>query len=352
MVQRNAQSWISHLFRSRNNRSNSRKIKRRILLEHLANRQLLAADVMPSLDMPEPPAFVASPLVAEGEGGDSSSGTNHNHSGMMHGHAHPAAMALISMEQATHVAVASGNWSDPATWQNGVLPDAGARVLIPMEHAVTVDGMIQPEFKTVGIHGTLRFATDVNTELRVDTFVSAPHGRLEMGTAANPVQDNVTARVVFADDGAIDRTWDPEQLSRGAILHGPVEIVGSETTHRMTLAVHPQAGSTQLQLASAPIGWDVGEQIVITGTQGSTSDEVRTISAVDGTTVTLNEALALDHVAPKTDLNVYVANTSRNVQFSSENTATDRRGHIMFMHNPNVSVTGAAFEELGRTDKN
>jgi hypothetical protein len=173
-----------------------------------------------------------------------------------------------------------------------------------------------------------------------------------MGTAANPIAAGVTASVVFVDDGVIDLDWDPEQLSRGAVLQGPTEIHGAETTHRLALASHPAAGATTLQLSGVPAGWNVGDEIVITGTQGSTSDEVRSIQSIDGSAVTLDQALELDHIAPHSDLNVYVANTTRNVQFSSENPEVAHRGHIMFMHTLDVDVHNVAFHELGRTDKN
>ncbi|MEQ8835504.1 MAG: G8 domain-containing protein, partial [Lacipirellulaceae bacterium] len=278
-----------------------------------------------------------------------------NHGGGNHGHtghpANPAAMALVSLDQATNTVVASGNWSDPSVWQNGTLPTAGARIVIPEGMTLTVDGQIAEEFKTIRIDGTLQFATNTNTELRVDTIVSSPTGCFVMGTSTNPIAANVTARVVFTDDGAIDQKWDPQQLSRGALLQGPVDIHGAETTHRVTLASHPAAGATSIQLKSVPTGWNVGDQIVITGTQGSTSDEVRTIQSIDGTIVQLNEALQLDHIPPKTDLNVYVANTTRNVEFVSENSEIRRRGHIMFMHQLNVNVKNTSFNELGRTDK-
>ena len=78
---------------------------------------------------------------------------------------------------------------------------------------------------------------------------------------------------------------------------------------------------------------------------------MRTISAIDGSNVTLNVPLIQDHIAPKAGLDVYVANTTRNVEFTSENTATAHRGHIMFMHTNDVNVKNAKFTQLGRTDK-
>ena len=56
--------------------------------------------------------------------------------------------------------------------------------------------------------------------LRVDTLVSAPSGRLEIGTASAPIEPVVTARVLFIDRRPIDRAVDPQQLGRGAVLHG------------------------------------------------------------------------------------------------------------------------------------
>ncbi|MEM9219821.1 MAG: G8 domain-containing protein, partial [Cyanobacteria bacterium P01_F01_bin.150] len=262
-----------------------------------------------------------------------------------------AALPLVDPSQVTHTVVASGNWSDPNTWKDGQVPTSGARIIVPQGTALTVDTVVPTEFKTLRIDGTLRFATDRNTELRVDTLVSSHMGKLEMGTAANPIASTVKARIVFADDGAIDRNWDPKQLSRGALLHGPVDIYGAEKTARLALAQHPRAGATTLQFNQAPVGWAVGDEMVITGTQGSTSDEIRTITAINGATVSLNQPLQLDHVAPKADLNVYVANTTRNVEFASENGAIAHRGHIMFMHNNNVNVNYAEFTDLGRTDK-
>ena len=348
-----SQKWIDcFVGRRPAHRKVAPKVRRRLLLEGLESRRLLAMDAVPLAEPPAEPSLSASQHspVAEGEGSGMPDAMAHiSHAG--HQMAHPAAMALVSADQATNTVVASGNWSDPSVWQNNTLPTAGARIVIPRDMTLTVDTAIPHEFKTIGIHGTLRFATDVDTELRVDTIVSAPHGRFEIGTAANPIAAGVTAKVVFADDGTIATSWDPEQLSRGAILQGPTEIHGAETTHRVTLSSHPVAGATSIELGREPSGWNIGDEIVITGTQGSTSDEVRTIRSLNGSMVTLDRALQLDHIPPRPDLNVYVANTTRNVQLSSENAAIPNRGHIMFMHTLDVNVHNAEFTDLGRTDK-
>ncbi|MEM6586218.1 MAG: G8 domain-containing protein, partial [Pseudomonadota bacterium] len=155
---------------------------------------------------------------------DSSGMSTGGHGGM----AMMPSMALVELSEVTHTAVQSGDWSDPNTWSGQSVPDAAARVHIPGGIAVRVDGELAPELKTVRVDGTLAFATDVNTELRVDTLVTTKTGALVIGTEAAPISEDVTAHIVFADDGAIDQSWDPGLISRGALLHGETSIFGAE----------------------------------------------------------------------------------------------------------------------------
>ena len=263
-----------------------------------------------------------------------------------------SALALVDPAAATHTAAASGYWSDPAVW-GGPAPTPGARIVIPMGLSVTVDGVYDHEMETLRIDGTLRFATHIDTRLEIDTIVSTGGARLEIGTPTIPVEAAVRAEIVFADDGNIDTNVDFAQIGRGAILHGTTVIYGDETTGHVAMNPHPAAGDAVIELAFQPVGWDVGDEIVLTGTTPNdpTSDEIRTITSISGTTVALDQALQRDHRAPHADLNVYVANTTRNVVFSSENATVRRRGHVMFAHTNKVDVNYARFYQLGRTDK-
>ena len=87
---------------------------------------------------------------------------------------HMAAMDLAPPQNATHVAAASGDWSSPSTWQAGRIPDEGSRVLIPEGVVLTLDSELTSSLKWLRVNGELRFATDRDTELRVDTLVTAP----------------------------------------------------------------------------------------------------------------------------------------------------------------------------------
>lgn len=263
------------------------------------------------------------------------------------------AMELVSLEQVTHRVRQSGPWSDPATWENGVLPGDRARVHIPQNLVLTMNLAPSPRFETVRIDGTLRFPINQDAELRVDTLVSTRSGTFEIGTEAQPVQAGVTARVLFIDDGPVNPQIDLSQVGRGAILMGKTIVHGSPKTHRTTLATHPRQGESTLTLDSVPQGWEVGDELVITGTtvNDPRSDEIRRVNSIQGTTIVLDQPLERDHMAPRTDLDVYIANVTRNIEFSSESEQVPRRGHIMFMATLDVDVQNARFTRLGRTDK-
>ncbi|CAM1366027.1 G8 domain protein [Tenacibaculum litopenaei] len=267
----------------------------------------------------------------------------------------------------TNTAVNSGNWSNPNTW-GGTLPPNDARILIPPNITVTVDGKIPEAFKSVRIaaQAKLQFSTNVNTELKTEFLVSHMGGQLEIGTPTNPIQNNVKASLIFAWRGGTTKSQDPKRFVPGAVLMGPVRMQGARKTSWSTLAVAPTAGSTVLQLGSTPTGWKAGDQLAVAGTNINDyqSDELVSIQAISNNSVRLSTALLKDHLPPTELMNkvtVHVANNTRNVIISSENASVDAlpatngygkpRGHLMFMHNPDVQLRYIATKNLGRTNK-
>jgi hypothetical protein len=258
-------------------------------------------------------------------------------------------MDLVPAAQATITAVQSGNWSDTNTW-GGKLPAANDNVYIPQGLAVTFDEAITPALNWVRDDGTLTFSTTQSTELLAATVVVAQTGTLNIGTADQPIDSSVTAQMVFADVGAIDTTVDPHQLGHGLIDGGTTTIQGAAKTAYAALS-GAHAGGTVLQLSQGVTGWNVGDSVMLTGTTYG-QDETTTIAAISRTSVTLASPLSYDHLTPRKDLSVYLANLTRNVQFSSQNGADiSRHGHVMFMHTDEETVAYAEFDNLGRTDK-
>ena len=101
---------------------------------------------------------------------------------------HEAALALVKTELVTHTAVKGGAWNNPQTWRNGRLPAEGSRVLIPHGIRVILTSKQSERIKTIRVDGMLRFASWNDTELRVNTMVISPDGRLEIGTKRNPIK--------------------------------------------------------------------------------------------------------------------------------------------------------------------
>ncbi|QHQ34707.1 G8 domain-containing protein [Algicella marina] len=281
---------------------------------------------------------------------------------------HSQILDLVDPAEATHVAVNDGAWSDPGTWEGGEVPGADARVVISNGIEVTYDMDSDASLFTVRVDGDLTFSTETDTTMVVDTIVVAPEGKLTIGTEENPIDGGVTADIVFANNGPIDTTWDPSLVSRGLVALGEVEVHGEETSAHHKVAEDPMTGDTTMTLAEAPIGWEVGDTLVIAGSEYKgyawdnsiratrhyePEDEVVTITAIDGDTITFDPPLVHDHDTPREDLKISVANYSRSVTFSSEDgadSATHERGHVM-LHNRESDVRYAAFDELGRTDK-
>ncbi len=264
---------------------------------------------------------------------------------------HLTLFEVVKYADVTHSAIASGDWSNPSNWSGGVVPGDGARVLVPIGVSLTVDTALSVRLATIRVDGELSFATDVNTQLLVETMVVGTTGELHIGTTEAPMPANVTARLQFIDSGPIDRSVDPFGISRGLISHGTVEMKGAEVSSYTELAGPVVAGATTLNLTSVPVGWKVGDQIVIAGTTlGQRQEEQRTILAIFANTVIV-DPLTYDHLTPDPSLKVHVANLTRNIVIDSESSVVSRRGHVMFMHNNDVHIENVGFYRLGRTDK-
>src|SRR5262245_39320328 len=188
-------------------------------------------------------------------------------------------------------------WSDPTTWRYvgpaptdgsavSAIPGAGANVLISAGSIVVVDAVFSAPLRTIRDDGTLRFDPHANTLLSVDTIIVEPSGIYQMGTdpsqpdALSPtgvgerIDPGKSAKVIFADTGAIDLAWDPLQFSRGLVSHGEVSIFGSTVTSYKQLAGDAKVANKTLVLADTPTGWKAGDRVILTGNTATNSKNV------------------------------------------------------------------------------
>ena len=270
--------------------------------------------------------------------------------------------------------VQDGDWSDANTW-GGALPTAGNVIVI--RHNIAFD--VRTEVHDLAIYpsGRLAFRTDMHTSLTVGTLEVFAGGELELGTAANPVADNVTAKIIFADR-TIDLARDPGQYGNGLVAFGKVNIHGALKTPTWTrLAIEPKAGDTVLTMVEGVSGWRVGDQVVLPDSRHMSADhpkrldkftnsdyqtEVLIVSAISagGRALTLSAPLAFDHNGPRDmdgtptasfsgeRLLPHVGNLTRNVTFCSQN-PSGTRGHTFLAAAADVTIHHAGFCDMGRT---
>jgi hypothetical protein len=301
----------------------------------------------------------------------------------------------------------SGNWSDPATWENGKLPQAGDRVQVRPGHDVTYD--ITPEkctfaLRMLHVGGTLRFSQQVSTKLDVGLLKAQPgdvcaedgfvchveptlaeqekknpakpmpelpptpaKAELIIGTVDQPMPANVTTTIRLVYFEGMDKETAPAIVSCGARW----EVHGAPMSRTwLKLAEPMKPGATVVVAEEAPAGWRAGDRVILTSSRPEeyepeekttvgaatkvagkrrpsvSGTEERFIKSVEGNRVTLTEPTKFEHVSSirgKTE----IANLSRNVVIESAD-PDGVRGHTMYHRKSSGSISYAEFRHLGK----
>lgn len=260
------------------------------------------------------------------------------------------------------------------------MPQAGAKVQIRGGHRVVYDVDSRQAMRTVFVAGTLTFASDRDTCLEVgllkiqpgnntteDGFdcdahlpevdPSQPKPALEVGTAEHPIDANHTALIRLVYFEGMDKESCPAIVDCG----GRMEFHGAELNHTwVKLGAPAKVGDTVITLAESVTGWRVGDRVFLTATtrqskeyktfrptvRDNTQTEERLVRAVNGTTLTLDQPLAFEHIADGA-YRGEVANLSRNVIVESADPAK-ARGHTMYHRGSAGAISYTEFRHLGK----
>jgi hypothetical protein len=237
-------------------------------------------------------------------------------------------------------------------------------IALPMDAAPagTVPDFCAPADELTGTISTQRIQTNacvqpgvsvtLNAKLIVTNLVVYAGGSLTCGpNAAIDFQD-----VAPADAG---------QYGTGLIVAGAFTCAGVEKTRFVRLASEPAAGAVTLTLAAVPVGWAVGDTLVIPDSrhlrQSETTSwaptapqwERRTIKSITGNVVTLTGGLAFSHPGARDAAGAisflpHVANLSGSIVIQSLGA---NRGHILATGRANVDLRYLRLSNLGRTTR-
>lgn len=287
--------------------------------------------------------------------------------------------------------VDSGYWSLSGNWVPAGVPGANDKVLIgPGVTCIYDIASGSPDIYWIRVDGTFKIDKTNNRQILVDSIITTQTGVFECGRESDPVPTNVNIDIEFsASRGWIDVALDTMKQSRGYIFSGQAEdggythVCGAVKTHAIRVASYlgPFAGATTATLENAPQGWKVGDRIQFASTKlhgieekgydtfdptrvGNGNwffdEDVVTITAISGNTVTFTPALQFNHntwLSEWSDQQPrgWVRNLSRNITFSTKdwaNVEAQKRAHGMFMHTGDFYFAWAAQREMGRTVKN
>ncbi len=248
---------------------------------------------------------------------------------------------VAAVEEQGSQAVKQQLWSSPATWPGGRVPGAGDTVTIEKGKDVLLD-VSPPSLGGLQIKGKLSFSDKADIVLTTESILL--HGELEIGTEAKPHTRKAT----------ITLTNNVAGNDRGIMVEGgTLNLHGDRTNSWTKLAGTAKAGSAKIEVLNAK-GWRKGDVIVLASTDfDSTQAERRTIAAISGNKITLDQPLKYMHFGKITfgvDERGEVGLLTRNIviQASDDAERSYFGGHIMAMTGSKMYVSGVELNRMGQ----
>ena len=206
-----------------------------------------------------------------------------------------------------------------------------------------------PALNGINVEGKLSFSNARDVELITEWIML--HGELAIGSEASPhtrnatitLTDNVKGEDVMAGMG-----------DRGIMLSGGTLNLHGDRTHTWSkLSETAEAGSTRIEVLDAR-GWKVGDEIVLASTDFDPRQaERRSISAIRGNRITLDQPLEYMHYGEITfdvDERGEVGLLTRNIRIQASADAAESYfgGHIMAMPSSRMYVEGVELTRMGQ----
>ncbi len=183
-------------------------------------------------------------------------------------------------------------WSDPNTWDDGIVPADGDSVVIPAGKTILLD-LENLSLANLTISGELVFA-ERDIHLQADWIMV--HGKLEIGRENRPFPNKAIITLTgteLSDPGPMGMG------TRGLIVHGGILDLHSNAPSPVwtQLNEHAEAGTQTLTL-SENVDWQSGAQIVVAPTdfyEFAGRTEARSIVSSNDKTLNLQQGLEYFH---------------------------------------------------------
>ncbi len=223
-------------------------------------------------------------------------------------------------QAASVTSVKSGVWSDPSVWNTSQVPGSADEVII-QSHAITYDTVsAKVATLTVNAGGQLIFDPNKSATLESQGNVVV-HGTLSMKpTSATSIH---ILRFTGANENSFEGGgMDVKPLDTGlwVMTTGKLDIAGATRTGWTRATNTLNVAGTSIVLDQTPTGWIAGDELLIVPTALGATDggEIRTISSISGSTVTLSSGFSNSHptvsLPDGRTLGAEVANLTRNVR--------------------------------------
>jgi len=254
-------------------------------------------------------------------------------------------------------ASADGRWSNPATW-GGQVPAEGDAVTIPAGTTVWLDTDTAPLFE-LDVEGTL-LADPVDVSLTSETVRVS--GTFAIGAEDAPFTNEAVITLTGQSGGT--RAELEQGIGRRvlAILPGgTLELHGAPHTSWTRLTATAPVGATQITVEAAE-GWEVGDRIALAPSDYVWNEvDERTITAVEGTTLTLDAPLDFYHFGELQEIEGFsvderaeVVLLTRNVVVRGEESSVETAigGHMIFLQGSTVHISQVEATRLGQRGVN
>jgi len=250
--------------------------------------------------------------------------------------------------EAPLAAVKQTRWSDPASWPDGKVPGEGDAVTIGRDKNILLD-VSPPALRSLTINGKLSFADDRDLDLTTD-WIYVAGGELAIGSEAKPYKRMATITLTDKVPGEDVNTMGDRGIM---LLRGTLNLHGDREHTWTKLAKTAKAGSNRIEVLNAA-GWRKGDRIVLASTDfDSRQAEQRTITAISGNSITLDQPLKYMHYGEITfgvDERGEVGLLSRNIKIQSSEDSLSNYfgGHIMAMAGSKMYVSSVELFRMGQ----